>query len=159
MYIYIKIIAWANFCFITKSEGKTILWMHRQIITMTSLWARWRLKSPASPFGSLSRLFGRRSKNTSKLRVTGLCEGNSPGTGESPHKWQVTRKMFPFDDVIMFLPEWKNATAPSASMPTSTAPSAFAYIIALRSWNIAVWFHLQMYCNSKHRHRNMCMIM
>ena len=26
----------------------------------------------------------RRSKKTSKLRVTGLCEGNSPGTGEFP---------------------------------------------------------------------------
>ena len=32
----------------------------------------------------LSRLFGRRSKKTSKLRVTGLCEGNSLGTGEFP---------------------------------------------------------------------------
>ena len=30
----------------------------------------------------LSRLFGRRSKKSSKLRVTGLCAGNSPGTGE-----------------------------------------------------------------------------
>ena len=50
----------------------------------------------------LSRLFGRRSKKTSKLRVTGLCAGNSPWTGEFPHKWPVTRKMFPsFDDVIM----------------------------------------------------------
>ena len=32
----------------------------------------------------LNRLFGRRSKKTSKLRVTGLCMGNSPGTGEFP---------------------------------------------------------------------------
>ena len=39
----------------------------------------------------LNRFFRRRSKKTSKLRVTGLCAGNSPGT----------RKMFPFDDVIM----------------------------------------------------------
>ena len=30
----------------------------------------------------LNRLFRRRSKKTSKLRVTGLCVGNSPGTGE-----------------------------------------------------------------------------
>ena len=30
-----------------------------------------------------------------KHRVTGLCAGNSP------HKWPVTRKMFPFDDVIL----------------------------------------------------------
>ena len=29
-----------------------------------------------------SRLFKRRSKKISKLRVTGLCEGNSPETGE-----------------------------------------------------------------------------
>ena len=32
----------------------------------------------------LNRLFSRRSKETSKLRVTGLCEGNSPMTGEVP---------------------------------------------------------------------------
>ena len=44
----------------------------------------------------LNRLFRRRSKKTSKLRVTGLCAGNSP------HKWPITRKMFPFDDVIMY---------------------------------------------------------
>ena len=32
----------------------------------------------------LNRLFRRRSKKTSKLRVTGLCAGNSPATGEFP---------------------------------------------------------------------------
>ena len=32
----------------------------------------------------LNRLFRRRSKKTSNLRVTGLCVGNSPGTGEFP---------------------------------------------------------------------------
>ena len=32
----------------------------------------------------LSRLFERRSKKTSKLCVTGLCAGNSPGTDEVP---------------------------------------------------------------------------
>ena len=32
----------------------------------------------------LNRLFRRRSKNTSKLRVTGLCLGNSPGAGQFP---------------------------------------------------------------------------
>ena len=40
-------------------------------------------------------------KETSKLRVTGLCVGNSPGPLNSPHKGPVTRKMFPFDDVIV----------------------------------------------------------
>ena len=32
----------------------------------------------------LSRLFRRRSKKTAKLRVTGICAGNSPVTGEFP---------------------------------------------------------------------------
>ena len=32
--------------------------------------------------GLLNRLFGHRSKKTPKLRVIGLCEGNSPVTGE-----------------------------------------------------------------------------
>ena len=32
----------------------------------------------------LKSLFGCRLKKTSKLRVTGLCAGNSPGTGEFP---------------------------------------------------------------------------
>ena len=39
--------------------------------------------------------FGRRSKKTSKPRVTGRWPVNSP------HKGKVTQKMFPFDDVIM----------------------------------------------------------
>ena len=55
----------------------------------------------------LKPLFGRRSKKTSKLRVTGFCARNSPVTGEFPpppppkKKGPVTRKIFPFDDVIM----------------------------------------------------------
>ena len=51
----------------------------------------------------LNHLFWCRSKRTSKIRVTGLCARNSPGTGEFPHKWPVTRKMFPLDDIIMRL--------------------------------------------------------
>ena len=39
----------------------------------------------ASQITSLTySLFGRRSKKASKFRVTGLCAGNSPGTGEFP---------------------------------------------------------------------------
>ena len=53
----------------------------------------------------LNRLFRRRSKKTSELRVTGLCEGNSPVTGEIPYQRSVTQKMFPFDDIIMSIPK------------------------------------------------------
>ena len=40
----------------------------------------------ASQITSLTIVYsaGRRSKKTSKLRVTGLCAGNSPVTGEFP---------------------------------------------------------------------------
>ena len=50
----------------------------------------------------LNRLSGPRSKKTSKPRVTGLCAGIHRGPVNSPHKWPVTRKLFPFGDVIMF---------------------------------------------------------
>ena len=42
----------------------------------------------------LNRLFKRRSKKISKLRVIGLCEGNSPVTGEFPTQRAVRRKCF-----------------------------------------------------------------
>ena len=51
----------------------------------------------------LIRVFRRRSKKAPKLLAIGLCDGNSPGTGEYPHQWPVTRKMYPFDDIITVL--------------------------------------------------------
>ena len=70
-----------------------ISWSNWLYITMTSQWARWRLKSPAS------RLFIQPfiQRKHEKLRATGLCAGNSPETGEIPA--QVASN--PFDDVIM----------------------------------------------------------
>ena len=46
-------------------------------------------------------LFSRKSKKTTKLCIIGPCAGNSLVTVNSPHKEPVTRKMFPFDDVII----------------------------------------------------------
>ena len=53
----------------------------------------------------LNRLFGRRSKKTSKLRVIGLCVGNSSVTGEFPAQrasnagnvpiWWCRHEMYP----------------------------------------------------------------
>ena len=67
------------------------------IITVTSWWARWHLKSPASR--SL-RLFAQpfiqvQTKKTSKLRLTSLCEWNSSLNGEFPAQRAGKRKMFP----------------------------------------------------------------
>ena len=43
---------------------------------------QWRHNGHRPHYCLLNRFFGRRSKKTSKLRVTGLCAGNSPQTGE-----------------------------------------------------------------------------
>ena len=40
-------------------------------------------------------------KKASKLRVTGLCEGNSQVTGDFPAQRASNSEMFPSDDVIM----------------------------------------------------------
>ena len=55
----------------------------------------------------LNRLFRRRSKKTSKLRVTGLCEGIHKWPVDCTHKGSVTRKMVPFDDIIMIESKFK----------------------------------------------------
>ena len=57
----------------------------------------------------LNRLFRRRSKETSKLRVPVLCVGNSPGPVNFPHKGPVTREMFPFHDAIVSM-AWHKTT-------------------------------------------------
>ena len=83
----------------------TTPWIQRQINGMMAL--QWRhnggdIASNHQPQDSLlNRWFRRRSKITSKLRVTGLCAGNSPGTGEFPAQMASNAENFPFDDVIM----------------------------------------------------------
>ena len=52
-----------------------------------------------------NRLLRRRSKKTSTLPSLAFVRGSHRWPVNSPHKWPVTRKMFPFDDVIM-LHQW-----------------------------------------------------
>ena len=49
----------------------------------------------------LNRLFRRRSKKHHSSASLASVWGIHRGPVNSPHKWPVTRKMFPFDDVIM----------------------------------------------------------
>ena len=51
----------------------------------------------------LNCLFRSRSKKTSKLRVTGLCEGNSPVTGEFPVQRASNAKTFPCNEMASSL--------------------------------------------------------
>ena len=48
-----------------------------------------------------NHLFTRRSMKTLEPLVTGLCAGNSPGTGEFPAQMASNAKKFSFDGVIM----------------------------------------------------------
>ena len=65
-------------------------------------WTSWRLKSPA-----IHCLFNRLSTfhDNTKLHVTGLGGGRGGGINrwlvDSPHKGPATRKMVPFDYIIM----------------------------------------------------------
>ena len=45
------------------------------------------------------------SKHQSSASLA-FVQGIHRGPGNSPHKWPVTRKMFPFDDVIMIDCDW-----------------------------------------------------
>ena len=69
------------------------------------------------------------TRNTSNFHVTGLCAGNSPLTYEFPAKRPVTRKMFPFDDVIMWLHRSGSTSTPvmawCRAIPSLTAPSHY----------------------------------
>ena len=49
----------------------------------------------------LNRLFKAKIKETSKLRVTGLCAGNSPVTGKFPAQMASNAENVSIDDVIM----------------------------------------------------------
>ena len=93
-------------------------------ITVTS-WARWRLKSLASPL--FAHQFVQAHIKISDLRVTGLCVGNPRVTGGIPHKRPVTPNMFPFDGVIMVIREefWRLLTMPRLSTSCDKMNNSF----------------------------------
>ena len=73
-------------------ESTTLLWRHN-----------WRdgVSNHQPHDCLLNHSFGHRSKKTPKPRVTDLCEWwIHRWLVNCPYKWPVTRKMFPFDDVI-----------------------------------------------------------
>ena len=84
------------------------------IITVTSQWARWHLKSPASrlfiqPFiqaqiKNYSTVYSGADQRTHQSSTSlAFVWGIHRWPVNSLHKWPVTRKMFPFDDVIMMI--------------------------------------------------------
>ena len=79
----------------------------------------------------LNSLFRRRSKKTSKLRVTGFCVGNSPVTGEFPARraisaenasiWWRRHVLFWYAKKITCKHTWKNSES-VAKHPLTSAP-------------------------------------
>ena len=99
-FVILKLLLKSNYFFVSQFFGD-VTWWHHGMETLSELsstcacWGslaalEWRHNGLNSVSNHqphhclLNRLFRRRSKKTSKLRVTGLCEGNSPGTGEFP---------------------------------------------------------------------------
>ena len=73
--------------FTRETDVLTTWWCHDMKTFPTLLWrhnGRDGVSNQQSPDCILNWSFGRRSKKTSKHRVTGLCAGNSPVTGEFP---------------------------------------------------------------------------
>ena len=64
-------------------------------------------------------------KHQSSASLAFVCAGNSPEPVNSSHKWPVTRKMFPFDDVIMSSGYW--------SLVQNIAPSQDRFTIYTHS--------------------------
>ena len=105
---------------------------------MTSLWAWWRLKSPASRLLNVYSGADQR-KHQSSASLTFVC---------GIHKQLSTRKMFPFDDVIMCClcdtcqcRQWRQSRHPSNS---HFRPTLFPYIkmpimrIFHWNWNVVI---------------------
>ena len=100
---------------------------------------RWRLNGRDSVSNHqphdclLNRLFRRRSKKTSKLRVTSLRVGNSPGTGEFP-----AQRASNAENVSLWWRHHEELTC--NKMIHHYTP------LLQRSWKVVYWFHLVRPC-------------
>ena len=87
----------------------------------------------------LNRIFRRRSKKTSKLRVTGLCVGNSPVTGEFPAQmasnaenvsiwWRHQVMMVPRCGLTSLAAKPETAQMETGKLPSMSTLSAYTNI-------------------------------
>ena len=103
----------------------------------------------------LNGLFRRRSKETWKLRVTGLCVGNSPGTGEFPAQmasncpyivmWLTLRIVFVAEDLVS---TWHRALIDEhINQPSDTKWSAsYGHHFQIQYLkNIIFWFEFHFF--------------
>ena len=104
-------------------------------ITVTSYWARWCLKSPASRFYWSTVCSADQRKHQSSVSLA-FVRGIHRWPVDSPHKGPVTLKMLLFDDVIIRMDgchmtvevitwavSWLNAQGVGVTKPVSSVPS------------------------------------
>ena len=105
--------------FATKRDTKATYIQSRDSLLMSSAWivsllgrhnGRGSVSNHQPRDCLLNRLFRRRSKKTSKLRVTCLCVGNSPGTGEFPAQRASNA------EIVSIL--WRHGLVPRRSLGT-----------------------------------------
>ena len=100
----------------------------------TLRWARYRLKSPASRLFTQSFIQAQIKEHIKAPRHWPLCpRGIKPGPVNSPHKGPVTRKMCPFDDVIMYT---VHHLSHSKSRYGNSAGKTFGILLILHQYTV-----------------------
>ena len=99
----------------------------------------------------LNRLFRRRSKKTSKLRVTGLCVGNSPspGTGEFPALMASNE-----ENVSIWWRHHGSSTIPVAQISQLWGIPKQLDKVRCQTQMNKITFVLGIYQNAQHFHQN-----
>ena len=105
----------------------------------------------------LNRLFRRRPRKHQSSASLAFVRGIHRRPVNSPHKGPVTRKMFPFDDVIMMFcvtgPLWGQSTGHRWITLTKASDAGlwcFVWCVAeqpRRRWFETVWHSLWRHCN------------
>ena len=103
----------------------------------------------------LNRLLRRRSKKTSKLRVTGLGAGNSPGTGEFPAQlasnaenasiWWRHHDIIHYHDLIDMSVNHDNISTTDSRIQVYISSDTKWHIKAPHYWHFLREFHLHFH--------------
>ena len=91
----------------------------------------------------LNRLFRRRSKKISKLRVTGVCAGIHRGPVNSPHKWRLKSPASPlFTQPFIQTQIKENIKAPRHWRLCGDSPGTgeFPAQMASNAENVSIWW-------------------
>ena len=92
----------------------------------------------------LNRLFRRRSKETLKFRVTGLCAENSPGTGEFPAQTasntaNVSISWRHHEQYVNVVHRWRRPFCKPHYSPSQTSILLQYFLINLAIFLVVVW--------------------